>query len=826
MFRKSRLVVFFILTFLIGSLFLSITPIITDIESLQNTFLENFDEDNHFLDYLILFRPEIPNLTAFEPLVVKKFTHFPVIRIIFNESTTKRSFFNNYREQIHRVESNKIIKSSFDIIQEKSKELKALKVSIQESTGASYLHHIGINGSRTKIGIIDTGVSNHNVEFGTRIKGRASFVSQDFGYSDDITSVDDSWGHGTHVAGLAAGTTTGIAPGADIYSAKIIHTMSVSGAGGGGGEETTAGMLEAIEYLVNNSVDIINLSVGQYHNLPTGLRDEVINSVSKTNKIVFSVSAGNSGTSGNYGERGTLNNPATALQCIAVTATNSAQTSIANFASRGPKIDYSLKPDIAAPGSNIKGPSNSGSGYTYKSGTSMASPIVGGAAALLIDYLKSEGLSYSAATVKAALLAGAKTLKEPIWEEGSGFLNITRAFEILTSSEKIENIPNVIHLHPQKLPFEPYEVLFSGSSITFNLTVVSSREFETNVQISSDFVSTTSPSYVINDSILVPINFTIPASTDPQFVTGYINISNHILSIEFEVRKSVACVLFDETLNCIVRHGYSTSMYSEHLGDSSSTICMYSAFTRFLAYENNYSVTPHVSGEITLSKLSHYDVFIMANPFSLVTDIYMDWIENPGTDYLSLTTEEITAISQYIDAGGGLLIISTDDDFYDLTGMNEFLSSFNFQIQAQSSGSIFQSEIDPSVNFTQEIPSFPFWGNYIQTTGTHTQVIAEVDGNPTLTLYEDPNGGRVLLFGSDLIFDNIGFSSYAYNGNTENNKVLAFNSVAWLAEGKFRETTTTSTTEFPEIPYPLFLIILILSLGIILIIFLAKSRKD
>ncbi|UCE12602.1 MAG: S8 family serine peptidase [Candidatus Heimdallarchaeota archaeon] len=822
MFRKSRVAQSFMLIFLVGTLILPFIPTQLAKDLSPNPFLEEY-EDNKFLDYMIMFYPEIPRMTAFESLVVKKYSHFPVIRIEFNDSSTKLKFFDNYKENIYQIEPNKIVTSSLDIIQEKSQVLSTEKINILESTGARYLHQTGINGSRTKIGIIDTGVSNHNVEFGSRIKGRSSFVSQKFGYSDDITSVDDSWGHGTHVAGLAAGATTGIAPGAEIYSAKIIHLMSVTGAGGGGGEETTAGMLEAIEYLVNNSVDVINLSVGQYHNLPTGLRDEIINFVSINNKVVFSISAGNSGTSGNYGERGTLNNPATALQSIAVTATNSAQTSIANFASRGPKIDYSLKPDIAAPGSNIKGPSNSGSGYTYKSGTSMASPIVGGAAALLIDYLKSEGLSYSAATVKAALLAGARTLQEPIWEEGSGFLNITRALEILMASEKIENIPNVIHLHPQKLPIEPYEVLFSGSSVTFNLTVVSSKESETNIQVSSDFVSTPSSSYVINNSVLIPINFTIPVSSDPQFVTGYINISNQILDIEFEVRKSAACVLFDETLNRIVRHGYSTGMYSEHLGDSSSTICMYSAFTRFLAYENNYSVTPHVSGEITLNKLLAYDVFIMVNPFSLASDIYMDWVENPGTDYLSLSTEEITAISQYVNAGGGLLIISSDDDFYDLTKMNEFLSSFNFQIQLQSSGSIFQSEIDPSVNFTQEIGSFPFRGNYIQTTGAHTIVVAEVDGNPTLALYEDPNGGRVLLYGSDLIFDNIGFSSYAYNGNTENNKILAFNSVAWLAEGEFRETTTT---EFPEIPYPLFLVVLILSLGIIFLIFLTKSRKD
>ena len=830
MLRKCRSLRFFILFFLLGSFIPLFTADYTENEVCDtqelftNPIYKSTNKKDNSLDLLVMFNQEIPNLEPFNSLIATKYTKFPVIRIIFNTSTMKHLFFKNYQEKIYQIEPNKVLRSSFHIVPENSQESSVTKVTIQDATSASFLHQLNINGSRTKIGIVDTGVSDHFEEFGTRIKGREVFVTKDNDYSDDISSVVDNWGHGTHVAGLAAGANTGIAPGAEIYSAKVIHSMDVQGAGDVGGEETTAGLLKAIEYLVNNSVDVINISLGQYHNLPSGLRDEVINYVSIIHNIVFSVSVGNSGTS--LGDRGTLNNPSTALQCIAVSASDTAGTYIANFASKGPKVDYSLKPDITAPGISISGPRREGSGYTTKSGTSMAAPIVAGAAALLIDYLKSKNLNYSAATIKAALLAGVRTLGKPIWEEGAGFVNITRSWEILNSAEKINNTPDLVYLHPQKLPFDPYEVLFNNSSIVFNLTVISSRNLKTNINISkniSNFVNTSSSSYIINNTTLLPVNFTIPALTEAQLVLGNVKINNQTLKVEFEIRETVINVLFDEGLNKIVRHGRGTTAY-EIQGDSSNTIGMYSAFTRFLAYENNYSVTPHVKGEFTLTELLQYDVLILANPLSNSTDIYMDWANDPNFEYISLSEGTKEAISQFVETGGGLLILNTnDDDYYNIAGLNDFLELFGLQIQTEHSENIRTSTIVNPQNFTTSITSFPFYGNYIQTSGDYTQVIAEYNGYPTLASYENPNGGRVLLFGSDLIFDNIGISSNKYPGNSTENRILAFNSVSWLAEaeGKFIETTTS----IPEFPYSLIFLVLIISLGIIYILFITRTKR-
>lgn len=779
---------------------------------LENSMFDSLKNYDHSLDLLIMFYRKIPNLGSYEPLIIKRYICFPIVHIKFNNSLIKQDFFRQYHKEIYRIEINQILKSSVSNILEENAISISKNAKFKETTGASFLHDLGIKGQGVKIGIIDTGIDILSGTFGTRIKGRKSFVSIKNGYSQNISDPEDNMGHGTKVASVAAGTTTGIAPEAEIYSAKVIEP-NIRGAGGGKNEETTAGLLEAIDYLINNSVDVINISLGQYHNLPDGLREEVINYVSIIYNIVFSVSVGNSGTS--LGDRGTLNNPSTALQCIAATASDIAGTYIGDFASRGPKVDYSMKPDITAPGINV----------ADGQGTSFAAPIVAGAAALIIGYLKDEGISYTSATIKAALLAGSKTLGRPVWEEGAGFISINRSLEILNSTEKIDGTPDLVYLHPQKLPFDPYKILFNGSLVTFNLTVISSRKCNTSITISetlSDFVSTSSSFYFINHSTLVPIDFTIPASTKSQRVSGFINISNAQLIVEFEIRETNVQILFDESFNRIAKHGYPTSAY-EIEGDTSSTINMYSAFTQFLAYEHNYSIVPHVKGKLTLNELLKYDVLILANPFTNSTDKFMDWVVNPNPEYFSPSENITKAISHFVEMGGGVLVLPANNEaYFNITGLNKLLESFDLQITSEFSGNIYLSDIVNPQVFTTDIPSFPFWGNYIQAEGNNTQVIAKCNGNPTLASYEDPSGGRVLLFGSDLIFDNIGFSSYPYPGDKTQNRILIFNSVTWLAEAK--RDFIKSPTNTPEFPYPLIFLVLIISLVFIFYLFINKSK--
>jgi len=778
------------------------------------------------IDLIVMFRGKIPHLDQYEKFLVKTYNFFPVARLIFNQKSEALNFIQFYRNKISKVELNRVTSNNLQLkIMKKTDVIEATGEELREATGARYLHDIGIIGTGVKIGIIDSGVSEHP-DFGTRLKERASFVSIDNGYSEDISSVSDDYldtGHGTKVAGIAAGSTTGIAPGAEIYSAKIIHDPSVLGAGNGGGEETTAGILDAIDYLLNKSVDVINLSIGQYHNLPGGLRDVVINYVSQAYDTVFTISAGNSGSG--YNDRGTIHNPGTALQCISVTASNLDGSSLASFASSGPKVDYSIKPDISAPGISIQGPNTDGSSFVSESGTSMAAPVIAGGSALLIQFLKNNNLSYTAGTIKAALLAGTNPMIQPVWRTGAGFINLTRSLDLLNSTPLVENSPDIIYIHPKMLPFNPYNVLFSGSTVEFNLTVISSLKNELEIVIPenlADYVTTPSNNVFINNTGLIPINFVIPSESSPQHIISSIQIANNDLAIDFEIRTPFAQILFDEAFNRIVRHGYGTGMYDIQ-GDTSSSICIFSDFINLLTSENNYSVSPHVKGEFTYSELSKYDVLILANPFSLSSDIYMDWVPNAGSTYLSLSESSVNAIIQFVEAGGGLLVLSTLDHYYNRTALNDFLANFYIEIQEDQTSLIEQSTITNPKNFTANINSFPFRGNYLQITtpSNRSDIIANVDGKATLISYETLSGGRVIVFGSDLIFDNIAYSSFAYSGNPENNKVLAYNTVAWLVEGEFRETTT----QIPEYPASLISLVFLISFIILLVLYDKKSKS-
>ncbi len=337
----------------------------------------------------------------------------------------------------------------------------------------------------------------------------------------------------------------------------------------------------------------------------------------------------------------------------------------------------------------------------------------------------------------------------------------------------------------------------------------------------SAVVSSYSSSITVGNSTLIPLRFNIPSNHSLFFYNSSIIVGNSPLGITFEVREPVARVLFDESFNRIARHGFTT-IVEEILGDASNTIGMYSSFVQFLSYDNNYSVTPHIYGNLTYNDLIEFDVVILANPFSLASDIYMDWVENPGGTFLTIPDRTIQSLYDYVENGGGLLLLSTDSIHCNLTDFNSFLSNFDLSLREGFNLGIHQSTVINPQNWVGKISQIPHHGNFIQTSGTQTVIIAEYNNNPTLASFENNNGGRVLLFASDIIFDNIGFSDHAYLGNTENNKVLTYNAVAWLAEGEFREVSEPNNGLLNEI----LLICLFLLLLITLFMVLSSINKN
>jgi subtilisin family serine protease len=212
--------------------------------------------------------------------------------------------------------------------------------------------------------------------------------------------------HGTHVAGIAAGnagteapgerTVSGIAPRAYIGNYKALVRTPVGLTPNGNAPELVA----AIEAAVADGMDVINLSIGEPEIEPT--RDVVALALdaAATAGVVPVVAAGN-----DYNDvgAGSVSSPATSQRAIAVAAVEipgaPATSRHAEFSSVGPTtVSLRLKPDVSAPGVDIL--SSVPNGWQRSSGTSMATPHVAGAAAVLLQ----RHPTWTVAQVKSALV--------------------------------------------------------------------------------------------------------------------------------------------------------------------------------------------------------------------------------------------------------------------------------------------------------------------------------------------------------------------------------------------------------------------------------------
>ena len=275
-----------------------------------------------------------------------------------------------------------------------------------------------INGSNVRIAVLDTGIDKTHPDLEGKVLLEKSFTGE---------PPTDGFGHGTHCASIAAGTGkasngtfVGVAPGALLLNGKVL-------ANSGGG--WTDWIIEGIEWAVNNSADVISMSLGSSnYNDGTDPLSLALDWASQ-NGVVCSVAAGNSGESG----MGTIGSPATSRQAITVGATDK-NDSVAYFSSQGFTTDWRLKPDLCAPGYRIIAARANGttmgtpinSYYTKASGTSMATPHVAGAVALILQAHP----TWTPLIVKAALMGNAKTLdEEELWKQGAGRMDVCKAMK-------------------------------------------------------------------------------------------------------------------------------------------------------------------------------------------------------------------------------------------------------------------------------------------------------------------------------------------------------------------------------------------------------------
>lgn len=278
----------------------------------------------------------------------------------------------------------------------------------------SVWNNLGATGEGILIAIIDTGIDpNHSVLNNEKVIGGYNFVSNNSNYFDDHS-------HGTHCAGIAAANgngLTGVAPDASLLAVKVLN------AGGSGSSDQ---IIAGIEYSLdpdgnpntNDGADIISMSLGGSGSPDDEMSSAVNNAVE--NGCFCAVAAGNAG-SGLY----TVQSPGCALKVATVGACDN-NNAMANFSSRGPNgYNFDIKPDIIAPGVNIYSsiPNN---GFDSKSGTSMATPHVAGAAALI----KQIHPNWTPEQIKSALMQSAYNTGAEVWAQGSGRLDVLKAAQM------------------------------------------------------------------------------------------------------------------------------------------------------------------------------------------------------------------------------------------------------------------------------------------------------------------------------------------------------------------------------------------------------------
>jgi subtilisin family serine protease len=283
--------------------------------------------------------------------------------------------------------------------------------------GAPAAWAAGYTGKGVKVAVIDTGVDQTHPDLADREIAEKNFA----GTPDNV----DHFGHGTHVASIVAGTGAksggkyrGVASDASIVDAKVLDDN-------GSGQESW--IIAGMEWAAGEqAVDIANLSLGGTDTPDIDPLEEAVNSLSEKYGTLFVIAAGNS-----FRDR-TIGSPGSADAALTVGAVDD-DDNLADFSSRGPRVgDGAIKPDVTAPGVNIVAALHSDGtigepvepGYTSLSGTSMATPHVAGAAALLAQ----QHPDFTGQQLKALLSASAKPHAGlTAFQQGSGRIDVAHA---------------------------------------------------------------------------------------------------------------------------------------------------------------------------------------------------------------------------------------------------------------------------------------------------------------------------------------------------------------------------------------------------------------
>ncbi|MEU4092656.1 S8 family serine peptidase [Streptomyces sp. NPDC026673] len=269
----------------------------------------------------------------------------------------------------------------------------------------------GYKGDGVKVAVLDTGYDPNHPDLKGLIEESANFTAE--------ADTDDLHGHGTHVTSTVAGSGAasdgrfkGVAPGARILSGKVCDSR---------GSCDNSDILEGMAWAAERGAKVISLSLGDTDTPETDALEAMVETVTRDHGVLVVAAAGNSGP-------GKVGSPASADRALAVGATD-LDDELAPFSSIGPRVgDFGLKPDLVAPGVGVvaarAGGTTAEDGYTAMDGTSMATPHVAGAAAILFQ----QHPDWTPEQVKRQLMQSTAAGKERgAYFQGAGRVDVARA---------------------------------------------------------------------------------------------------------------------------------------------------------------------------------------------------------------------------------------------------------------------------------------------------------------------------------------------------------------------------------------------------------------
>ncbi|MBP3476413.1 MAG: S8 family peptidase [Lachnospiraceae bacterium] len=298
---------------------------------------------------------------------------------------------------------------------------------VRKQIGCSDLIQNEIMTGEITVAVLDTGIGNHP-DFENRIIGFADFVNGRQGIYDDS-------GHGTHVAGCIGGCGRasnglykGIAPMCRLCVGKVLDYK---------GEGSIESMYRALLWVLQNrlryQIRVLNISVGIGQDGAQERMEELIDLLDSVweQGIVVVCAAGNNGP-----EEGTISPLGSSRRVITVGCHEGgyfgARTDLCeNYSGRGSQDMLYRKPDVVAPGTDVVSCNvkcrrgNRGeyrNAYARKSGTSMATPIVSGAAALYLQkypYMNND-------QVKRNMIYSARDMGDSWNKQGWGMIDIEK----------------------------------------------------------------------------------------------------------------------------------------------------------------------------------------------------------------------------------------------------------------------------------------------------------------------------------------------------------------------------------------------------------------